>query len=889
MKKLLNVFISLLFIQSTYGQSAEIGANYLVLPKLTTNQRNILTPKSGQLLFNNTSNQFELFDGINWKTLDLIDSNKAHSQIIKSNNNLNSTGLYIGLKEDFNLPGNNNSENTIIGIGAGGRLVSAPNTSTTGYANSYNTFLGSQAGYNLRANEYTASGMQATTNTIIGSYAAQYAGNNSIANTFIGFGTARFASASDHFGKLEANVAIGGNAMVHAKKALYNIIIGDNTFNGSQSIMNNVVIGTNSGATFNSGDDNVFLGSYIAGGTSSGTGNIVIGTYGASNLQGDKNVLIGYKVSSSAANFSNRLYIANSNKPNPLIYGEFDNKIVKINGKIIASNISFGDTTSSVNSATTSPEMGPTYLTLPRLSSIIRDNNEGQKGNIIYNTTSNNVEYFDGVVWKNLINNPSNLLSISGNGNLSVGGTSFNSTTSGYSNYALSENSFQTNTTGSRNIAIGKNVLSLNTVGNNNTAVGYDAMKFNTTGTENSAFGIQALNKITGGERNNAFGNGTMNENTGGNDNAAFGSGALNQNNLGHQNTAVGNSALEKNVNNNGLVAIGFQAMQYADNRSSGIMAANTAVGFEALRGSISPANNTGVNNTAVGSKALSSNTSGTSNVAIGSSAMIGNTTGNDNTSVGISSLYSNVNGATNVSIGNGSLEKNTTGSSNTGVGFQALYLNTTGGGNIALGMNAGGNNTTGLNNIFIGNSSNPSTGNLSNSIAIGNGSTIDPSNAMAFGNNSVTKWVFGRSNTSEAGYALQVGSSTSNGNGAFLTNGGTWTNASSRAFKENFEDLSNAEILSKVAQLNVQKWKYKGTDETHIGPIAEEFKELFELGVKGDKEHISTIDASGVALKAIQALMEEIEIRDKQLKELNLKFEKLEMQLNILTEKIKL
>jgi hypothetical protein len=68
---------------------------------------------------------------------------------------------------------------------------------------------------------------------------------------------------------------------------------------------------------------------------------------------------------------------------------------------------------------------------------------------------------------------------------------------------------------------------------------------------------------------------------------------------------------------------------------------------------------------------------------------------------------------------------------------------------------------------------------------------------------------------------------------------------------------------------LNIQKWKYKGTDETHIGPIAEEFKELFELGVKNDKEHISTIDASGVALKAIQALMEEVRVLKEKISEL--------------------
>jgi hypothetical protein len=158
----------------------------------------------------------------------------------------------------------------------------------------------------------------------------------------------------------------------------------------------------------------------------------------------------------------------------------------------------------------------------------------------------------------------------------------------------------------------------------------------------------------------------------------------------------------------------------------------------------------------------------------------------------------------------------------------------------------------------------------------------------MAFGNTSVTKWVFGRSNTSDAGYALQVGSSTANGNGAFLTNGGTWTNASSRAFKENFENLSDTEILSKVSQLNIQKWSYKGTDETHIGPIAEEFKELFEVGVEGDKEHISTIDASGVALKAIQALVDQNAKLEKQLLELNSKLEKQNLTFNLEIDELK-
>ena len=53
---------------------------------------------------------------------------------------------------------------------------------------------------------------------------------------------------------------------------------------------------------------------------------------------------------------------------------------------------------------------------------------------------------------------------------------------------------------------------------------------------------------------------------------------------------------------------------------------------------------------------------------------------------------------------------------------------------------------------------------------------------------------------------------------------------------------------------LNVLKWNYRErTEEDHIGPVAEEFYELFKLG--GSDKSISTIDANGVALASIQAL----------------------------------
>jgi hypothetical protein len=127
------------------------------------------------------------------------------------------------------------------------------------------------------------------------------------------------------------------------------------------------------------------------------------------------------------------------------------------------------------------------------------------------------------------------------------------------------------------------------------------------------------------------------------------------------------------------------------------------------------------------------------------------------------------------------------------------------------------------------------------------------------------------------------VGNTTADGNGAYLSTGGTWTNGSSRDFKEDFEELNGEEILNKIDNLSVTKWKYKGTSETHIGPIAEEFKAQFNLGVKEDDKHISTIDASGVALKAIQELRKENNDLKKKNLEMEIKFDTQEQRIKAL------
>jgi predicted acyltransferase (DUF342 family) len=66
----------------------------------------------------------------------------------------------------------------------------------------------------------------------------------------------------------------------------------------------------------------------------SASGNVAIGKNSLYNLvSGNNNIAIGYNSGANELG-SNKLYIENSNSSNPLIYGEFDNDIVTIHGKL---------------------------------------------------------------------------------------------------------------------------------------------------------------------------------------------------------------------------------------------------------------------------------------------------------------------------------------------------------------------------------------------------------------------------------------------------------------------------------------------------------------------------------------------------------------------------
>ena len=66
-----------------------------------------------------------------------------------------------------------------------------------------------------------------------------------------------------------------------------------------------------------------------------------------------------------------------------------------------------------------------------------------------------------------------------------------------------------------------------------------------------------------------------------------------------------------------------------------------------------------------------------------------------------------------------------------------------------------------------------------------------------------------------------------------------------------------------------VRIWNYKSQSEAiqHIGPTSQDFYAAF--GVGADSLRITTVDADGVALAAVKALLEKIEKMEKRIQEL--------------------
>lgn len=114
-----------------------------------------------------------------------------------------------------------------------------------------------------------------------------------------------------------SNTVIGQSSLVNATTGYANSAIGVNTLYKLTTGYINVAIGSGSLYSLTTGFNNVGIGFNAGYYNQTGSGNIFIGYFAGANETG-----------------SNKLYIANSNTTNPLIYGEFDNSYLKVNGEL---------------------------------------------------------------------------------------------------------------------------------------------------------------------------------------------------------------------------------------------------------------------------------------------------------------------------------------------------------------------------------------------------------------------------------------------------------------------------------------------------------------------------------------------------------------------------
>ncbi len=169
--------------------------------------------------------------------------------------------------------------------------------------------------------------LSGNSNVFIGHNAGQ---NNSTANNNVGIGSGALRSSN-----ALSNVAIGYNASRYNTSGSSNTALGQGALVNNETGSSNIAIGFEAGAGSNLHNKSrgVFIG-YEAGNTSEGENNTIIGYQaGKNNAAGTDNIFLGYQAGINETG-SDKLYIENSNTTTPLIYGEFDNDLLQINGTL---------------------------------------------------------------------------------------------------------------------------------------------------------------------------------------------------------------------------------------------------------------------------------------------------------------------------------------------------------------------------------------------------------------------------------------------------------------------------------------------------------------------------------------------------------------------------
>lgn len=293
-------------------------------------------------LCTNTTGEANIAIGIN--TL-RANSTGTHNIAFGNGTLLNNTtgGFNVGIGENVLMGSTTGSQNIAIGYAA---MQTGTNTGTENIAIGGAALKSNTSGLdNVAIGSRTLCvNTTGACNVAIGSCALTKS-TTGLANVAVGY----YAMCSNTTGNY--NVGIGEFALMSNVSSTANVAVGDgalryntggnNTGLGygalrqNTSGSENVGIGMQAAYSLTTGMGNVAIGVNALGLNTVGTGNVVVGCSAGYNNYGSGNVFIG-NAAGNAETGSNKLYIANTSTATPLIYGEFPNTCVKINGVLCA-------------------------------------------------------------------------------------------------------------------------------------------------------------------------------------------------------------------------------------------------------------------------------------------------------------------------------------------------------------------------------------------------------------------------------------------------------------------------------------------------------------------------------------------------------------------------
>ncbi len=596
------------------------------------------------------------------------------------------------------------------------------NDLSDGKTNNGNVFLGNSAGSGLTTGMINVGvGIFSLQKNTLGSNNSAF-GTYSLQDNMTGHSNSAFGSNSlrkntslnnSGFGAntLQWNTTGTGNTAIGVSALNLNVSGSWNTAIGAGSQTNRATGGTSNGnmntsvgyrsLQTNDDDSNVAIGYESGFSNTFGKENTFIGTYaGHSNTTGINNVFLGFNSGYNETG-SNKLYIENSNSATPLIYGEFNNDLVRINGKLeVTGTVKIEGGTPGAGKVLTSDANGlASWETAAAGATKIDELTDGK-------TPASSVF---------LGSDAGLLLTATSKYNTGVGDNVLKSNTSGLLNTAIGYNALKLNTN-SNNTAVGGYSLDANTTGTNNTGLGYNTLSDNSSGALNTAIGSSALANSTSGSWNVSIGSSALYLNTSGEKNVAIGASAGNAN-YGSYNVFLGYNAGSNEAGSNKLYIENSNSatpLIYGefDNDLARINGKLEVTGTVKIEGG-TPGAGKILTSDATGLASWETNTSATEidglsdGKTLGNSIFLGSGSGGNftaangyNIGMGEYALSDNVNGYYNVAIGVGALEK-ATGHYNTALGSAAGATLVAGNNNIFLGTQAG-RNASGSNKLYI-------------------------------------------------------------------------------------------------------------------------------------------------------------------------------------------